>query len=47
MDYLKDSGGKIVITKLDEDILKKIAVITGGNYVRANNSSIGLEEIYR
>jgi Ca-activated chloride channel family protein len=46
MDYLKDSEGKIVITKLDEDILKKIAVITGGNYVRANNSSIGLEEIY-
>jgi Ca-activated chloride channel family protein len=46
MDYLKDSSGKIVITKLDEDILKKIAVITGGNYVRANNSNIGLEEIY-
>jgi Ca-activated chloride channel family protein len=46
MDYLKDSGGKIVITKLDEDILKKIAVITGGNYVKANNSSIGLEQIY-
>jgi len=46
MDYLKDSGGKIVITRLDEDILKKIAVITGGNYVRATNSSIGLQQIY-
>lgn len=46
MDYLKDSDGKIVITKLDEDILKKIAVTTGGNYVRATNSNIGLDEIY-
>jgi len=46
MDYLKDRDGKIVITKLDEDILKGIALTTGGNYVRATNSSIGLEEIY-
>ena len=46
MDYLKDADGQIVITKLDEDILKKIAVATGGNYVRATNSNIGLDEIY-
>ncbi|MFZ0280283.1 MAG: VWA domain-containing protein [Bacteroidales bacterium] len=46
MDYLKDVDGKIVITKLDEEILKKIAVATGGNYVRATNSNIGLDEIY-
>ncbi|MGB8490483.1 MAG: VWA domain-containing protein [Bacteroidales bacterium] len=45
-DYLKDRNGSVVITKLDEDILKKIAMATGGNYVRANNSNIGLEEIY-
>jgi Ca-activated chloride channel family protein len=36
-DYLKDSDGHIVITKLDEEILKKIAISTGGNYVRASN----------
>lgn len=46
MDYLKDTDGKIVITKLDEDILKKIAIATGGNYIRATNSNIGLDEIY-
>ncbi len=46
MDYLKDTDGKIVITKLDEDILKKIAIATGGNYIRAINSNIGLDEIY-
>jgi Ca-activated chloride channel homolog len=45
-DYLKDENGNTVISKLDEDILKKIAVITGGNYVRASNSNIGLDEIY-
>jgi Ca-activated chloride channel family protein len=45
-DYLKDADGNIVVTKLDEDILKKIALSTNGNYVRANNSNIGLDEIY-
>jgi Ca-activated chloride channel family protein len=45
-DYLKDNEGNIVITKLDEDILKKIAVAAGGNYVRASNSNIGLEEVF-
>jgi Ca-activated chloride channel homolog len=45
-DYLKDSEGNTVITKLDEEILKKIALSTNGNYVRANNSNIGLDEIF-
>lgn len=45
-DYLKDADGNTVITKLDEDILKKIAISAGGNYVRASNSNIGLDEIY-
>ena len=45
-DYLKDKDGNTVITKLDEDILKKIAVSTGGNYVRASNTNIGLDEIF-
>lgn len=45
-DYLKDADGSTVITKLDEEILKKIAVTAGGNYIRASNSNIGLEEIF-
>jgi Ca-activated chloride channel homolog len=45
-DYLKDVDGNTVITKLDEDILKKIAVSAGGNYVRASNSNIGLDEVF-
>lgn len=45
-DYLKDIDGNTVVTKLDEDILKKIALSTNGNYVRASNSNIGLDEIF-
>jgi len=45
-DYLKDMDGNTVITKLDEDILKKIAISAGGSYVRASNSNIGLDEIF-
>jgi Ca-activated chloride channel family protein len=45
-DYLKDADGSTVITRLDEDILKKIAVSANGNYVRASNSNIGLDEIF-
>jgi Ca-activated chloride channel family protein len=45
-DYLKDTDGTTVITKLDEDILKKIAISAGGNYIRASNSNIGLDEIF-
>jgi Ca-activated chloride channel family protein len=45
-DYLKDSDGSTVITKLDEDILKRIALSTGGKYIRASNSNIGLDEIF-
>jgi len=45
-DYLKDKDGSTVITKLDEDILKKIALSTGGNYIRANNFNIGLDAIF-
>ncbi|MCE5347569.1 MAG: VWA domain-containing protein [Bacteroidales bacterium] len=45
-EYLKDVDGNTVISKLDEDILKKIALSTNGNYVRASNSNIGLDEIF-
>lgn len=46
-DYLKNVEGNTVITKLDEEILKKIALSADGNYVRASNSNIGLDEIYK
>ncbi len=45
-EYLKDQQGNTVISKLDEDILKKIAMVTNGTYVRASNSNIGLDAIF-
>ncbi|MCK9163558.1 MAG: VWA domain-containing protein [Bacteroidales bacterium] len=45
LEYKKDESGSYVITKLNEDILKNIASIGNGVYIRANNSSIGLDNI--
>jgi Ca-activated chloride channel homolog len=45
-EYLKDVEGNTVISKIDEDILKKIALGTGGSYVRASNTNIGLDQIF-
>jgi Ca-activated chloride channel family protein len=45
-EYLKDVDGNTVISKLDEDILKKIAASAEGSYVRASNTNIGLDQIF-
>lgn len=45
-DYLRDPDGNTVVTRLDEDGLKKIAMAGNGTYVRASNSNLGLEEIF-
>ncbi|MGD2279026.1 MAG: VWA domain-containing protein [Candidatus Omnitrophota bacterium] len=44
--FLKDSQGNIVKTKLGEEMLKKIALDTGGAYVRASGAEFGLDIIY-
>lgn len=40
-----DEKGNIVVTKLNEDILKQIAMTTGGTYIKASNASMGLNEL--
>lgn len=45
-EYLKDHEGNTVISKLDEKTLKALAFETGGKYVRATNSSLGLNTIF-
>lgn len=45
-DYLVDKSGDTVKTRLNEDILKEIAITTGGSYVRATQSNFGLVLIY-
>ncbi len=42
----KDRSGNIVMTRLDEDTLKKMAVETGGAYVRSVAGDRDLSEIY-
>ncbi len=44
-DFIRDSEGEIVVSKLDEEGLQKIALTTGGAYVRASSQSVGLDEI--
>lgn len=43
--YMKDSKGEVVISKLDESTLQQIAAAGEGNYVRANNSDVGLNAL--
>jgi Ca-activated chloride channel homolog len=45
--YLKDTQGNVVKSRLDETALQKIALNTGGVYVRATNLDFGLDLIYR
>jgi Ca-activated chloride channel family protein len=44
--YLADRSGKVVKTKLNEEILKKIAVSTGGSYVHATQAEFGIVLLY-
>ena len=44
-DFRKDREGNVIMSKLDETTLQKIATSGGGIYVRANNSQFGLNTI--
>ncbi len=44
--YRRDKNGNTIITRLDEQMLQKIAAAGNGLYVRASNSNVGLEKIY-
>ncbi|MCX5679541.1 MAG: VWA domain-containing protein [Candidatus Omnitrophica bacterium] len=45
-EYLLDKTGEAVKTRLNEDILKEIAISTGGSYVRATQGDFGLVLLY-
>ena len=44
--FLKDRNGQVVKSKLDEVTLQKIALTTGGSYIRASGAEFGLDLIY-
>ncbi|MBI3179407.1 MAG: VWA domain-containing protein [Deltaproteobacteria bacterium] len=45
--FRRDSRGEIILSKLDEPTLQKIALTTGGRYVRSVTGDVDLESIYR
>lgn len=44
-ETMKDEKGEIIVSKLDEDMLRRVAANGGGAYVRASSSSLGLNDI--
>ena len=44
--WVADKNGNVVKTVLNEDLLKNIAISTGGSYVRATQSDFGLVLLY-
>ncbi|MFH0772012.1 MAG: VWA domain-containing protein [Candidatus Omnitrophota bacterium] len=45
--FLKDRSGAVIKSRLDEATLQKIALATGGSYVRAGAKEFGLDMIYK
>jgi len=46
-NFLKDREGNVVKTKIDEEILQKIARVTGGSYIHAVGAEFGLDLLYK
>lgn len=45
-DFLKDREGRVVKTTINDGLLQKIALSTGGNYLQADEKKNGLHWIY-
>jgi Ca-activated chloride channel homolog len=45
-DYKRDANGEVVMTKLNEQMLRDIADKGKGIFIRANNSDFGLDRIF-
>ena len=44
--FAKDTGGRIVLSRLDEPLLTRMALATGGTYVRSVAGDMDLDTIY-
>ena len=44
--FLKDKKGNVVKSRLNEEVLQRIALTTGGTYVRSSGAEFGLDLIY-
>ena len=45
-NYWKDKDGQTVISKLDENMLKRIAAAGNGSYIRSTDSRAGLDRLF-
>jgi Ca-activated chloride channel family protein len=45
--FVKDRDGKVVKSRLHEDVLKRLALGTGGAYVRSAPGDTGLDRVFR
>lgn len=46
-NFRKDKEGNVVVSKLNEQILNELAQIGSGQYIKANNSGMGLKALYK
>ncbi len=44
--FKKDEAGQVIVTRLDEETLQKVALATGGKYYRATAGEMELEKIF-
>jgi len=44
--FMKDKEGNVVVSKLDEETLSKVAVAGNGKYIRATNTQLGLLPLF-
>jgi len=45
-EYLKDNAGNAVKSRLNEEVLQKVCIATGGTYVRSTSAEFGLDYLY-
>ncbi|MFH1726980.1 MAG: VWA domain-containing protein [Pseudomonadota bacterium] len=45
--FRKDESGNLILTKLDEVSLQKIAIQTGGTYIRSTAGDLDLTQVYK
>ena len=45
--FKKDKSGEVVVSRLNETVLQKISLETGGSYVRSVTGDLDLDKIYR
>jgi len=46
-EFLKDRQGNVVKSRLDEELLEKLALACGGSYLRSSPTEFGLDLLYR